>query len=225
MVNYLSEFSFRKVIGEQEGIEMQEVNNNPCQDQKVGVLENGVFRAEEARTDIDYLYNNTINPILINPILINPIIIILESPHKKEFIGDVPQGPAQGVTGRRFEKNFTTLMKQSRLYDNLLNTSSDVVFVNAVQFQCSLGRSLNCTEAKKTKENNWIKCFEAGGSEDLVYRITAINPIAILNLCTRGNMGLQRRVDCCLKASMLRSIDYTCGLHPSTWNFSLAHIN
>jgi len=214
MVNYLSEFSFQKVIGRLEA------NNNPCQDQKVGVLEKGVFRSDEARTDIDYLNNNTINPILINP-----IVIILESPHKKEFINNAPQGPAQGPTGRLFEIKFTALMKQSHLHDNLLRVSSDVVFVNAVQFQCSLGKSLNNTEAKKTKENNWIKCFEAGGSEDLVYRITAINPIAILNLCTRGNMGLQRRVDCCLKASTLRSIDYTCGLHPSTWNFSFAHIN
>ena len=64
------------------------------------------------------------------------LIVILESPHKDEFIGDL--GPAKGKTGRLIRKWIGTDelgLSQYRKYG--------LILVNAIQNQCSLGISTN----------------------------------------------------------------------------------
>ncbi|MHC1714860.1 MAG: hypothetical protein AB9858_04590 [Acidaminococcaceae bacterium] len=213
MVNYLRDFDFQNTINDHSA------NNNPCQDQKIGILDKGKFTIDSERMDIDYLSNNSIIPVLINP-----IVVILESPHKKEFINKIPQGPAQGHSGRLFKNKFEKLIQNSHLYNNLSNIKADVVLVNAVQFQCSLGHKLNNIENKRLKDKYWTKCFDSGCNEDLIDRISAINPIAILNLCTKGCDNLQMKLHDYIKESKLQKINYSLGSHPSTWNFRNAYI-
>ena len=66
------------------------------------------------------------------------MILILESPHKDEFavdkVGELkPIGPARGCTGCAIRNYFTEIFPE---YEK-----SDLVLVNLVQFQCSLGLS------------------------------------------------------------------------------------
>lgn len=211
-VNFLGNFDFPIAIG------ITNANPNPCQDQKVGTLSNGTF-SYTSRTDIDYKNSNAIN---INPT--SPIIIVLESPHKEEFANDIARGPAMEKTGLYFGNFFSPLLKSSKLINVLTNSQHDVIFMNAIQYQCSLGNKLNGKRSyqnKKQRDLNWLTCFNNNYSNDLVRRINAIKPYAVINLCTMGFSNLQLYVDravCSYINGITKSpIYYTIGRHPSTW--------
>lgn len=216
-INYLINFNFSSIINPVPGIS---VNPNPCPDQLVGTLKNGVF-APSARTNIDYLNSNTISNNLTNP-----IVIILESPHKDEYNTNTLQalGPAMGKTGIAFNQYFDSLIVASKNIALSPQHNHDILFVNAIQYQCSLGKKLNgkdSYENKKQRDQNWLTCFNNSESNDLEKRIAAIKPYAIINLCTIGLSNLQLYVDRAVKSYVNQvgnsSIYYTIGNHPSTW--------
>lgn len=205
MINYLNGFNFSTMIGRQAPI------NTACPDQLVGKLyPNGYISVN--RQDIDYV-NGTITNTLQNP-----LVIILESPHKDEFnaLGNAI-GPAMGATGNRFNTWFFSIVQNSNIYPNINHLTMDVIFVNAVQYQCSLGKPIQAN--KPLRDNNWFTCFNNGCNIDLIRRLNAIAPIAIINLCTIGNEyhSMQSTLDNYIIGNGLQTIQYTKGYHPSTW--------
>lgn len=73
----------------------------------------------------------------------NVIVIILESPHVDEYEGNMPIGPAQGKTGDNINKYLCTILDEA-VQREILNVNSkfpkyDLVLMNAIQYQCSLG--------------------------------------------------------------------------------------
>jgi hypothetical protein len=196
--------------------------NIPCPDQVIGQLDNGKFFVTQ-RSDIDYIINR--NKKCINNILTKPIVVILESPHKSEFNNSGQAiGPALGRTGVLFNNNFSTLIKSSSIFPKINNLKHDIVFMNAVQYQCSLGHYLNTYNNKKLRDTNWKLCFHNKCAKDLDYRLEAISPYAIINLVTKGLCNLQSYVDESIKYRTFYSGIYTTGTHPSTWNFRYAKI-
>lgn len=217
MVNFITHsFNFQAVTGKTP------LNILPCPDQIFGVYKNGIYRPlmeRRAEYHIDYLSTAKASCKYKRPK--SPIVVILESPHIDEYCkccGD-PIGPAQGSTGNLFDGHFSETIKHSSIYPSICNGIHAVVFVNAVQYQCSLGKPLF---GKKNKTNrdvrdrNWLKCMRNGCSSDLVKRIDALSPYAIINLCTDGDHHLRNEVELLVKQNF-RSIYYTQGNHPSSW--------
>jgi len=215
MTNFLSNNNFSVYI--QPGIPAQV---SPCPDQHVGIYNKSGFKYLPSRINIDYQKSLSGALSIVNQ-LNNPVVIILESPHIEEF--KVPLGPAKGTTGRLFENgihNFHTLIQRSTIYSTISSFFNiDIIFINAVQFQCSLGNKLNKANTI-IRDNNWIQAFNNGFSQDVVDRIKAINPISVINLCTKGYLNMQLLLHEVVKVYT----PYTFGTHPSTWNFAYARI-
>lgn len=209
-VNFLGNFNFPKTI------KVPSANPNPCPDQVVGEFsKSGLKHLPEKNID----YNAGVNmPPVSSPKkdlakLIEPIVIILESPHKSEYDDSKKAiGPAQGLTGKLFYEKFDDLIQSSIIHSAISKSIHDVVLVNAVQYQCSLGMNLTKCANKCQKNINFSRCFIGGvKSNDLERRLEALNPFAVINLCTKP---------LCVQVAAIADQfkNYTCGTHPASWN-------
>lgn len=211
MINYLQTFDFSSLAPSAKIV-------CPCPDQYVGFLNDGTFESISPRKDIDYCVGNGIN----NNELESPIIILLESPHVSEFdpITLNPLGVAMGCTGHNFKKYFDRKIFMGQQKATLMNGKHSIVFMNAVQYQCSLGNKLSGKGSyanKKTRDFNFLACLENANSCDVQQRIQAVNPVLVVNLCTIGleKNNLNSEVNRILQGM---NINYTYGTHPSRWN-------
>lgn len=219
--NFLSTRSLLNITNSIHGL-----NSNPCPDQFRGTYSNGTFTPapQSNRLNVDYNSSPLQTTYIGNISIANPVIaVVLESPHKSEYNARIPLGPARGTTGRLFDSEFQRLFSNSVWSSHFFNATYDVILLNGVQFQCSLGHSLNNIINRQTRDNNWLDIFNNyGGNVDIVNRLNALNPALIINLCTKGYSNLQMILDRQLNANF--SCPYTYGTHPSTWNFSYAQI-
>lgn len=197
----------------------------PCQDQYVGEFTNGQFTPKQ-RINIEYDRDKNGIPIIKNILCDKRIVVILESPHKDEFSllsnGQwSANGPAFGKTGDLFEDKFESVFSESQSYQNWQlanNATYDVILINSVQFQCSLGKALRKYKNKKERDENWYKCINENCiQDDLFYRIEALKPTILINLCTVGLKNLQSVLSSIISKRINQRILYTSGSHPSTW--------
>ena len=187
-------------------------------DQIVGQLTNGIYTSLPKRIDIDYQQSQ--NTKFITNVVTSPIVIVLESPHRHEYINGVPVGPAQNTTGTLFKNKFDALISKSVVFNTISTGYHDVIMLNSVQYQCSLGHALKTNANKCLRDQIWNNCFQNGCSQDITDRISAIKPVCVINLCTKGFINLQL----ILHTQISQFANYTYGTHPSTWNFSYAYI-
>jgi hypothetical protein len=213
MDNYLGKFDFGQFINQKPK------NNECCPDQVVGRMFNGqLFKG--GRRSIDY---RTVNGYYyISTEIICPIAIVLESPHDKEF--NNPIGPAKGVTGTRFFLYFEELIRKSKIYNKIKTGSHDIVFMNSIQYQCSLGEKLN-RDTKRQRDDNWIKCFEGENSCDIEKRLYAIKPYATINLCTKGKGSGKVTLQEMLQVKICCMNNHTWGDHPYHWGYGKGKIH
>lgn len=216
MVNYMDNFNFQKYAKNRTKC------ISPCPDQYFADLTNGQL-ISRIREDIEYHENTTANGI--NGTMLNRVIaIVLESPHKEEFGNEgLPKGPAMGKTGKFFIRNkggFIDFISNSSV-SCILKGNYQLVYVNSVQYQTSLGKSLKPLTVKTDRDNIWLSVFNNdGGVVDLKQRLDALKPQLVINLCTKGVKNLQLYVDNAISVPY----KYTFGTHPSTWNFCYAYI-
>jgi hypothetical protein len=130
----------------------------------------------------------------------NTVAIVLESPHIHEFsdvdldtnderrVNSRPLNNPNSRNGLKRMLNSTSFANQfsSRLNKN---RKYDVVLVNAIQYQCSLGE-----DTSKYRDDvfilNWIDL-----QNDFVERIKRINPALIINCCTKGSWKEDKYID------------------------------
>ncbi len=153
----------------------------------------------------------------------NRIILILESPHKDEynFISDCTRvnGPAYGKTGENINRYLPEILKNIML--DYVNENEikiyELVLINAVQYQCSLGEPTKKYRNKVFKaymENEQIKndfCFRIKQTLD-----SCAGPCIIINCCTKGDIrGTNHKiVSDTLEYMGLYFYEST---HPSSW--------
>ncbi len=231
-------------------------SNECCPDQVVGKMDGGKL-TEEERQDIDYTFENGKYLARKNVILKNgknktrklekPVVIILESPHRDEFEYDKSKepyeaisakGPAMGKTGKRFFEKFLELVKKSEIYRKIETGTHDIVFMNSIQYQCSLGQRLSISKKddedtrKKIKKNQkqrddiWISCFKGENSCDIEKRLQAIKPFVTINLCTKGKGSGKVTLQEMLQIKICCMNNHTWGPHPSSpwWSNEKAKI-
>ena len=210
--NFMTDFDFGKIAPQQHKV------LSPCPDQIFGQMCGKRYLPYSIADREDISYEET--PTNTTP-LRSPIVIVLESPHKSEFSGLKPLGIAHGKTGILFNKKFETLISKTDIFQDLtVNDIHDIILVNAVQYQCSLGLPLNKYENKLKRDEIWLTCFERQCACDLRDRISALQPFAVINLCTKGVKNLQL----VLHEKICDFPNYMYGTHPSTWNFDCAYI-
>ena len=170
--------------------------------------------------NIDYGYDALGNSACFN-IKLDTIVIILESPHTDEYVYVngilAPKGPLVGSWGN-FEQYFHAAIQGSALNSYISNTKVyNIAFVNAIQYQCSLGKTLYKNSVNTDRKNqNVINSWYSGFSVDLEKRLMALNPIFLVDLSGK-TQEIHSAIINMLKKSTLSSIPFTYGIHPSKW--------
>lgn len=138
------------------------------------------------------------------------ILLILESPHKEEFVGE--PGPAKGFTGEMIKQHLGTVLGLPDL------ENYGLILVNAIQHQCSLGSNTTVY-----RDRIFRAVWSNGGAENFQNRIVSIFQVGdlIVNCCTKGNDfelygPLRNLVEVALKTS-IPNTESVRRTHPSSW--------
>ncbi|MBV5330612.1 MAG: hypothetical protein JZU65_23775 [Chlorobium sp.] len=179
---------------------ISKIEERDCHDQYVGKISG--FHSDQndffVRTPADERPNG-----------LSCLIIVLESPHIKEFQGDV--GPAKGKTGSLIRKWISSVD-----VDLLEYSGYGLILVNAIQYQCSLGMPTKCF-----RDEVFRAAWNMGGDKEFITRLKMYyhSGDAVVNCCTKGNSTkneLRRMVQKAIAKANLGCV--TLGRpHPSSW--------
>lgn len=135
------------------------------------------------------------------------IILVMESPHINEFVGEI--GPAKGKTGVQIRQHIAAIVT------DLGGPISDLLLVNAIQYQCSLG-----VPTSRYRDTVFRRVWEKGGAEDFSTRLKQLYRPGdmLLNCCTGGDprTGLRQLVTQAIRSS-LGTVTLHSGPHPFSW--------
>lgn len=144
------------------------------------------------------------------PESIGQVILILESPHIREFIQ--PCGPAKGSTGRLIQQHLCEVLNGLRV------ESWDLYLVNAIQHQCSLGKNTS-----EFRDAVFWRAWSLFGENNFIDRLSTLarNGAIVINACTKvssGKSGPLRReiVERAVVKALNRQSDIRI-THPASW--------
>lgn len=186
-----------------------------CPDQSVGLIKEACAPGEFNRVDIYDGYRGYNNAE-------GRVILILESPHEREYVYSsgkwVAVGPAQGCTGCSIRNKFRKIFSGSVSVDRY-----ELILVNAIQYQCSLGRALNGKGNFSRIKNLIVQktLSENAFQEDLAKRIDAVFRIDSQDFIV--NASSSDTAICCAVNSVLRGMTtrVICGVpHPFSWRYA-----
>lgn len=168
--------------------------NKKCQDITVGRITNGNVEDWIKKED----RKNHENDINIDQNS-KKIVIILESPHVKEYWDrgkkDDPT-PAIGNTGINLSKKLKDLIKNVIKHEgnnsNLSSNQFHIILMNSIQYQCSLGidtKYLRDKVFRKLWDDSETKICKGdlNTKESFYCRLENYAPDYIFNFCTKGN--------------------------------------
>lgn len=242
---------YKKINKKAQNREFKWYSKELCPDQVVAQIEytgNDIKFIQLCRTKSNSVVNKSEGGIKIanrievtkSKVLNNVVVIVLESPHRDEYDANGKAiGPAFGITGNNINK-FLPDVLMSAINRNVLTLNKgtyDIVLLNAVQKQCSLGE-----ETKKYRDAMFLKYWEKDKIRDsfrnrlnnVLLKTSKQNDI-VINCCTQGNhninnkfikkLGLNLKVakDSSLKdlvSTEMHSVISTFYLceHPACWN-------
>jgi len=133
----------------------------PCSDQYVGrAVYQGSgqgFKYESQQSENRFAQRLDL-PEHLNQSADPRLIIILESPHKDEFnkLTKAPIGPANGITGENIRFFLAYATKNLNVQDFPEQQPFDLILMNAVQHQCSLGKP-----PQKYRTEVFVKCWDS----------------------------------------------------------------
>lgn len=225
-----------KVVGDSDKELLKEIEQRSCPDCFVAKIEieihNNVGHIKylvssiteyENRVPLDKTLSEEDYPV---------IAIVLESPHKAEFEGDI--SPLKNNTSSNFLYKYlirnlfdyiTTISNPCGTYSRRTSEIENGVYriklVNAVQFQCSLGKDLSESMWENNKNRIVETCLnESGFKESLVERLK--DATIIINCCTGqkdGKIdGLQKQVQEIIDQNYPKRVRLY-GYHPSSQYF------
>ncbi len=108
--------------------------------------------------------------------------MILESPHKKEL--KTPIGPAKGKTGENIGNYLNKVFKSYSSNPLRPKTKYDLILLNAIQFQCSMGLP---TDFFRTI--SFLGLWYQSGRSSFIERVSRLNfdkSDIVFNACTLG---------------------------------------
>ena len=190
---------FEKIVNRVVSLQGRPLEIRACPDQYLGKVSGFVeVPLSEGRTPAQ---KRTSEPC---------ILLILESPHKEEFVGE--PGPAKGFTGEMIKQHLGTVLGLPDL------ENYGLILVNAIQHQCSLGSNTTVY-----RDRIFRAVWSNGGAENFQNRIVSIFQVGdlIVNCCTKGNDfelygTLRNLVEVALKTS-IPNTESVRRTHPSSW--------
>lgn len=149
-----------------------DIKENECPDQYVGTI-NEIAGSSFERTEI----NRDLQKEYC-------IILVLESPHIKEYMDEHNCSPAMGTTGQLIQKGIQHVTNKEQFADYGL------ILMNAIPFQCSLG-----VKTSLFRTNVFKNLWDNGGRQYFVERLKKIvRPGDIIcNCCTIGVKNSERK--------------------------------
>lgn len=182
-----------------------------------------------------YLESNFNDQIIEKEENIKSIVLILESPHKNEYIKlsneqveYKPVSPAQGATGKNIENNLEVIMNELiHKYKHIFKEKTyKIIICNPVQYQTSLnclhGNGLKSSKIySNLRDEIWKTIFKQNDiKENFKRRIRDYKPELIINACT---MNLQPYIDEFLKENF-NEVKLVKTNHPFAWgNFNIQY--
>jgi hypothetical protein len=133
------------------------------------------------------------------------VVLVMESPHKDEFIGD--RGPAKGKTGVQIRKYIATIVA------GLGGQASELILVNAIQYQCSLGVATH-----NYRDEVFCRLWKKGGEADFEGRLTQTYRFGdmLFNCCTGSE---RRKMITAAIRNLVGSVPLFSGPHPFSWRY------
>ena len=208
----LNNSNFLKIT---QSLEPKFSNNRRCPDNYIGdiIIKNGkIINPESNDKCSDFKIRNKISSWQFK--LSSKIILIIESPHKNEFIGSL--GPAKGPTGKNIRDHFNIVIED---LIKLKDGSYPLILMNAIQYQCSLG-----FDTKKYRDKIFRECWDKGGSDCFKLRLGCIYLVndVVINACTAGkadklNKKLREMAKDAINEILGDEIKCIEVEHPSNW--------
>ena len=200
--------------------------NNVCKDQYIGVItqnENqwkwkcsSLFPYADlasSKSIKTYVHQRLIKNFKLQKSKLPTIAIVLESPHTDEY-KTKPPVPAASDTGNNFHSNFINMFSSwVQKYNGNLKQEYKILFINAIQYQCSLGAP---TQYYRSKIFNAM-WKEQKVKADFEKRLRKARPAIVINCCTHGGILLRKKVQVSIDAACSESI-LLRAYHPSCWN-------
>lgn len=120
------------------------------------------------------------------------LVILLESPHKDEYLFnciDRPIAPAIGETGENIRKYFMSVIRSCCHIHSHLVQKTRVILANPIQFQCSLVSVINSDAEsdawKETRDAVWKGLWSRQAIQnEFRERLERYHPDFIINACT-----------------------------------------
>lgn len=168
-----------------------------CPDQCVGQI------ADFGDNPIDFPHRAPVTSRKKSPY----IVLVMESPHINEFQGKL--GPAKGQTGIHIRKYIEDIVRALNI------PLPELILVNAIQYQCSLG-----VATKKHRNKVFRRFWKEGGRKDFERRMQQVYHPGdmLLNCCTGSHPknGLRQLVTTAIHDS-LGKVPLHSGSHPYSW--------
>ena len=146
------------------------------------------------------------------------IVIVLESPHKDEYLRDVSQpiAPAQGSTGSNIQGYLDCVLRKSpALRDELEDQETRVILANPIQFQTSLASVIQPSDWHRVRNAVWRTIWSCQlMQDDFCARMESYSPDVIINACTSD---LKHKIRAYLNGRFSAPHRYEAH-HPSVWN-------
>lgn len=122
------------------------------------------------------------------------IVLILESPHKDEYDdskSSITPAPALGRTGSNLDNKFVCkineFIKNNTKRVEIKNGVYNIILMNAVQYQCSMGLvPLNTTVRNALFLQMW---FNGKVRKNFTKRLNKYAPDVVINCCTNGSVN------------------------------------
>jgi len=156
----------------------------PCEDKFVGIIRRNSSGLYEFDSMAAFVYK-PIPPHGDN----SRLLVVLESPHEKEYLGENSPVPANGATGTNIRSYLGSLLKGLPSLQQAADL--DVILVNAVPYQCSQGAKLTNHENRAKRDRVFRAAFCAASPkpgvefERRVSRYVRAHDI-VINCCTKG---------------------------------------
>lgn len=192
---------FDEAVAEVISSKLVHYESESCPDQFVGRVQTLKDHSQ------DFPYRE---PAVFKAESVGQVILILESPHIREFFQ--PFGPAKGSTGRLIRKHLCEI-----LVDRCVE-SWDVYLVNAIQNQCSLGKV-----PSKYRDAVFCRAWSLYGEQNFIDRLRALvnEQTIVINACTKVSSVktklLRREI---VEEAVVKALERQSDIritHPASW--------
>ena len=193
----------------------------PCEDKCVGVIRRGSKGPYKFDPDTAFKYQG-----IPAQRTIPRLLLILESPHRKEYCHPNGPVPANGTTGSNIRRYLGEVLKSE---PKLTDPNLEVILVNAVPYQCSQGATLN-DYGKRSKRDKVFRAAFCAESEthglEFVRRMSGYVRASdiVVNCCTKGvtSPALRDLVHDSLMRLGEKNLMHLSTSHPVSW-FNPSH--